>query len=95
MTTQILDRVPVDAITERARSARPGMVALAVVGGVLFGAGWVTARLFSVLWLCVSWCWAAVAEGWQASHGPSRGSQIESLLAERESLRAQVARLGG
>lgn len=95
MTTTVLDKVPVDAISQRASQARPGLVALTVVGGVLFGAGWVTARLFSVLWLCVSWCTAAVVEGWTASRGPSRSARIASLEAEREQLRDALTRLGG
>src|SRR5260221_8817989 len=95
MTTSVLGRVPVEQITERARSARPGLTLLTLLGGLLFSVGWVSARMFTVSWLCAAWCGSAVAEGWAASKGPSRAAQIEGLLAEREALRDQVRRLVG
>ena len=95
MTTTVLDRVPVDAITERARQARPGRTLLTLIAGVLFGAGWLAAKAFAVVWLAGTWSWTAVGVGWQSAHGPSRGQQIASLSAEVERLTAEVRRLGG
>ncbi len=77
MTTSVLDRVPVDAITEQARQVKFWRTALTVIAGVLFGAGWLTAKGFGVLWLASAWCAVAVREGWRegrgtVKHGPSR-----------------------
>jgi hypothetical protein len=76
--TAVLDRVPVDSITEQARQVRFWRTVLTVVAGVLFGAGWLVAKLFGVLWLAAAWCAVAVREGWRegrgvkVQHGPSR-----------------------
>ena len=92
MTTSVLDRVPVDAISEQAHEVKPGRTVLTAIAGVLFGLGWVTARIFSVLWLAFTWSWVAVREGWRASHGPSRAQQIEALRAQVRELEVQVGR---
>jgi hypothetical protein len=63
--TTITERVPVDAITLRARQASPGRTALLVVAGLLFGVGWLAFKTFAVAWLAVAWCASAVIEGWQ------------------------------
>jgi uncharacterized membrane protein YedE/YeeE len=91
MTATVLARVPVDEITAQARQVRPGRTVLTVIAAVLFGLGWVTARVFSVPWLAVMWCGLAVREGWQASHGPSRKAQIAALT---EQVREQQVQLG-
>ena len=77
--TAVLDRVDLDAITEQARQVRFWRTVLTLVAGVLFGAGWLVAKCFTVSWLAVSWCAVAVREGWregrgttQVSRGPSR-----------------------
>lgn len=95
MTTTVLDRVPVDRITEQARQARPGRTLLTLIAGALFGLGWLAAKAFAVIWLASTWSWTAVGVGWQAAHGPSRGQQIAALTAEVSALRDQVKRLGG
>ena len=79
--TALTERIPLDEITAQAEAVRPGRAALTVVAAVLFGLGWVTARVFSVLWLAAMWSGVAVREGWRASHGPSRKAQIEALTA--------------
>ena len=93
MTTTLLDRVPVDEITARAREARPGRVALTVLAAVLFGAGWAAAKSLSLAWLGVSWCFTAARLGWRDARGnqPARAS----LREENDRLRQQIARLGG
>jgi hypothetical protein len=95
MTTTVLDRVPVDEITEQARAVRPGRTVLTVIAACLFGVGWVTARVFAVLWLSVMWSGVAVREGWRASHGPSRKAQIAALTAALEEQNARLRRAGG
>jgi hypothetical protein len=91
----MLDRVPVDEITQQAKQVKFGRAVLTLVAAVLFGLGWVTSRAFAVLWLAFAWSWTAVRVGWEAEHGPSRGRQIKAQTAEIEDLRARLARLGG
>jgi hypothetical protein len=67
MTTSVLDRVPVERISERAARARPGVVVLTVIAAVFFGLGWVTCKAFSGAWFAAAWCGSAVAEGWIAA----------------------------
>jgi hypothetical protein len=93
VTTTLLDRVPVESITEQARQAKPGRVALTVIAGLLFGAGWVAAKTLAVAWLGMSWCFTAMRLGWREARGnqPSRAT----LREENARLREAVARLGG
>jgi hypothetical protein len=95
MTTTVLDRVPVDEITDQARAVRPARTLLTVIAAVLFGIGWVTARVFTVAWFSVMWCGVAVREGWRASHGPSRKAQVAALTAQVAEQKTQLRRLGG
>ena len=95
MTTTVLDRVPVEEITERARSVRPGRFALQVLATILFGIGFATAKVFAVLFLSGAWSVTALRVGYEAAHGPTRSQQIETLTAEVERLKAENFRLGG
>jgi len=76
--TAVLDRVDVDRITAEARQVRFGHTALTVIAAVLFGTGWVVAKVSGVVWLAAAWSAVAVREGWRegrgrgVSHGPSR-----------------------
>jgi len=65
MASTLLDRVPVDRISQRARAARPGRTVLAVIAGLLFGLGWLAYKACAAAWLAVAWCGCAVIEGWQ------------------------------
>ena len=94
MTTTVLDRVPVDEITAQAREVRFWRTVLTVIAAVLFGLGWVTARVFAVAWLAASWSWVAVREGWRASHGPSRAARLAAQQAEIHDLRTRLGRFG-
>lgn len=67
----VLDRVPVEAITARARAVHPGKVLLAwltaaatALAGLLYLLGWVPAKLLRGMWLAFVFVAAAVAEGW-------------------------------
>jgi hypothetical protein len=61
----MLDTVPVDRITARAREAHPGQALIALIAGVLFGLGWLAFKVVRVLWFAAVWCAFAVAEGWR------------------------------
>jgi hypothetical protein len=63
----VLDRVPVDEITARARQVNLGRVLLGLIAGFFWLAGWAAGRLS----LAVIWCVLAVKVGWEA--GRSRG----------------------
>lgn len=77
MAASLLERIPVEEITVQAREARPGRAALTVVAAVLFGAGWLAARLLTGAWLALVWSGTAVRVGWQAGRaeaGVRRGA---------------------
>ena len=95
MTTTTLDKIPVDAITAQAKQVRFWRTVLTVIAAALYGAGWVTARVFAVAWLAASWCWVAVREGWRASRGPSRAARLSAQEAQIHDLRTQLGRFGG
>lgn len=96
MTAGVLDRVPVDSITERARQARPGHALLTIIGGLLFGLGWCVAKLFRVAWLTVAWLYMAADEGWRQASGTRRpGPDLAALQSANARLRAENVRLGG
>jgi hypothetical protein len=69
----VLDRVPVEAVTARARQIQFRQVALAVLASVLFAVGWSVAKTFTVLWLAVVWCAVAVKMGWMEGRKPAGG----------------------
>ena len=93
--TTLTERIPLDDITAQAHEVRPGRTVLTVIAAVLFGVGWVTARVFAVLWLSVMWSGVAVREGWRASHGPSRKAQVAALSAMVEEQKIQLSRFSG
>jgi hypothetical protein len=62
--TAVLDRVPVDSITEQARRVQFGRTVLAMVAFLLIWAG----RVAGYLWLVPVWCALAVREGWRDVH---------------------------
>ena len=95
MAAGSLDRIPLDEITERARQARPGHAFATVVAGVLFGLGWLIAKLFGVMWFALAWLYMAADEGWRAARGSGRPApDLTALQAEVERLRRENARLG-
>lgn len=67
----VLDRVPMDAISDRAAAVHPGKVVLSwltaaatALAGVLYLLGWVPAKLLRGAWLALVFAGASVAEGW-------------------------------
>ena len=93
--TTLTERIPLDDITEQAQQVKPGRAALTVIAAVLFGLGWVMARVFSVLWLAAMWSGVAVREGWRASRGPSRSQRLASQSAQIAELETRLRRSGG
>lgn len=81
-------------ITAQARQMRPGTAALAVIGGLLFTLGWVTAKSFGVLFLATAWCFAAGRMGWRQARGmPLAQPDIRAVLDENERLRNELRRV--
>lgn len=68
--TALLDRVPVDQISEQAREVRFSRTLLTVIAGILFGLGWVVAKAFGLAWLALAWSATAVKVGWQEGRAP-------------------------
>jgi hypothetical protein len=93
--TTLTERIPLDDISSQARAVRPGRTVLTVIAAVLFGVGWVTARVFAVVWLSVMWSGVAVREGWRSSHGPSRKTTVAAQAAEIEELQVRLSRFAG
>lgn len=60
----VLDRVPVAAITARARSMTFGRTLLTLIAAILYSLGWATARVSGACWFVLVWTIAAVKEGW-------------------------------
>jgi hypothetical protein len=60
-----LNRVPVERITREAREIHFWRTVLTLVAGLLYGVGWVVAKLFTGFWLVLTWCFTAVRLGWQ------------------------------
>jgi hypothetical protein len=100
LTAGVLDRVPVDEITARARQIHLGHILLTVLGGVLIGISWCLAKFLLVTWFLlwgwVKWFVAAFMVGWDAAAKSTRlesKPSRESLVSEIERLRQEIARL--
>ena len=98
--TVIAERVPVAEISRRAHQARFGRFVLACITGVLFGGGWLVAKVFAVAWLALAWAFTSVRVGWQHAHLAAAMPRMSveeqaDLIAEVEKLRAEVAHLTG
>jgi hypothetical protein len=64
MTTSVLERVPLDAITAEARQVKFGETILRLIAFLLIWAG----RLAGYAWLIPVWCALAVRTGWRDVH---------------------------
>jgi hypothetical protein len=94
--TSLLGRVPVEEITRQAREVHPGRVLLTVIGGLLFAAGWLAAKLAGAAWLALAWSGTAVQVGWRDARGTSPPPpDLAEVLADNQRLRLQIARLEG
>ena len=100
MTAAILDRVPVDEITARARQIRLGHILLTVTGALIIAAGWCLGKIlllaWFLLWGWVKWVLAAFMVGWDTA---AKSTKLQSrpsrdvLEAENARLRQEIARL--
>lgn len=94
--TELLERVPVDDITETAHRITPGRTVAALAGGLFFLIGWLSAFIIGGLWFCCKWVFSAALVGWKtARHEEMIQPDIIAVLRENEQLRAAVQRLGG
>lgn len=64
MTQDIARTERVDRITARARKMHFGRALLSLIALLLVGLGRLTFAVFAGIWLVLTWCAAAVAEGW-------------------------------
>lgn len=95
MAAGVLDKVPVDAISARARDIKPGRFVLTLIASVLYGTGKLTAIGFAVAWKAGRWCAAAFLVGWESAHGPTKGQQITALKATIEAQNMRLSRFEG
>lgn len=65
--------IPLDRISEQAERIKFGRTVLTILAGLLFGFGWVVAKVFAVIWLAVAWSAAAVTVGWQEARSGTAG----------------------
>ena len=72
----VLERVPVSRITEDAKQVRFGRTLLALIAGLLYGLGWLTAKAFGLVWFAMAWAGTAVKIGWVDARG--RGDRGDS-----------------
>jgi len=93
--TTLTGRVDTAEITRQAKEIRPGETALTLIGVPLWAIGWVTAKLFRVLWAILSWSFVAVRTGWREAHGKKIMPDVKVVLAENDALRHELARSGG
>lgn len=89
--TAITERVPMAEISRQAHQVRFTAVLVAVITGVLFGLGWLVAKVFAVLWLALAWQFTAARLGWQ--HAQLRAATPKLTLAEQASLLTEVQTL--
>ena len=57
--------VPLERISAEARELRFARTVLTLLGGLLFGLGWIVARACRAAWATLAWSAAAVRVGWR------------------------------
>lgn len=57
--------VDIGRISAEARQIDAKRVILTILAAVLYAAGWTTRKVFVVLWLALTWSWAAIRLGWR------------------------------
>jgi len=91
---RLQDRIPLDEITADARQAKPGRAVLALIGGTLFYAGFISRKLFLVAFMSGAWLFSAVKMGWRTAGGePLRQPDVGQVMEENRRLRAELARV--
>jgi hypothetical protein len=90
----LAERYHVDEITKQAKQVKPGHVVLALIASVLFSAGWLIAKAFTLLFFCGAWSAVAVRTGWREARGePLNQPKLENVLRENARLRQEIQRL--
>lgn len=88
------ERVPVEEITRQAKEVRFSRTVLALIGGLLWCAGYIAAKVFKYLWIACAWSAVAVRTGWREARGePLNQPTLQAVLAENAQLRAALDRL--
>lgn len=57
--------VPLERISAEARELKFARTMLTLLGGLLFGLGWIVARACRAVWSALAWSVAAVRVGWR------------------------------
>lgn len=57
--------VDIARINAEARQIHFGRMVLTVLAAILYAIGWITRKVFVVLWLTLTWSWAAIRIGWR------------------------------
>lgn len=91
----LLDRIPVDEISERAAAMKPGRFALTLAAAPLVLLGFLCAVVFGVAWKAGRWVAAAYLVGYGRAHGPSKAQQIAELKAMVEAQAMRLSRFDG
>lgn len=68
----VLERVPVDRITDKAREIRFSRSVVVALCGLLYALGWIAAKAFGLLWFSAVWVGAAVVVGWTDARKPKQ-----------------------
>jgi hypothetical protein len=71
MATRLLERVPMQRISEQAQPVHLGRLLLTVLVGVLYVLGWLAAKTVIGLGVMLGWTVAAARTGWQDAYQAS------------------------
>lgn len=71
MATRLLERVPMQRISEQAQPIHIGRLLLTLLVGVLYALGWLAANIVIGLGIALGWAVAAVRTGWQDAYQSS------------------------
>lgn len=70
----MFDATALERIQTQAKEIDPLKVALAVVASIPYILGWVISKVFTVVWVVISWAVAAGKVGWQDARKPKAPS---------------------
>lgn len=60
----MFDAAALERIQTQARDIDPVKVAVGIVAAIPYVLGWVVAKVFTVVWIVISWAAAAAMVGW-------------------------------
>lgn len=85
----IISESVLERINSEAKEVRIGRAVLTFIAALLFGLGWLTARLFAIIWLVCAWSFTAVKVGWREGRGTGTGGSSDGAQIERLRKRIQ------